>query len=365
MLELKSLNKVYPGGTVAVKNLSLSLVDGEMFVLLGPSGCGKTTTLRMVAGLERPSGGQVFLDNTDITALTPEKRNIGLVFQDYALFPHLTVAQNVAFGLRVRRLHQEKIREKVAKVLELVRIPELTNRLPKTLSGGQKQRVALARALVVEPRMLLLDEPLAALDAKLREELRQELSMLLKNLSITTLYITHDQTEALSLGHRIGVMRAGELVQVDTPREIYQKPANSFVARFIGSANIFAGKVAPGQKIDLGFSVLEKRHLINKSDFVNMHPGKPVKIIVRPEHLVPAEGSQAFSLNIKDIYFLGDRLRIMGSTVTGTALSADLAGTFDTAHETPLQLAFMEASVYLEPEPAVKSTVCPEEATSA
>ncbi len=365
MLELKNLNKVYAGGTVAVKNLSLSLVDREMFVLLGPSGCGKTTTLRMVAGLERPSGGQVFLDGGEITALPPEKRNIGLVFQDYALFPHLTAAQNVAFGLRVRRLPQEKIREKVGKALELVRIPELANRLPRTLSGGQKQRVALARALVVEPRMLLLDEPLAALDAKLREELRQELSTLLKVLRITTLYITHDQTEALSLGHRIGVMCDGELVQVDTPREIYRKPANSFVARFIGSANIFAGKVAPGQKIDLGFAVLERRHLNNKDDLANLYPGKPVQVIVRPEHLVPAEGSQAFSLSIQDIHFLGDRLRIMGSTVTGTAMSADLIGTIDIAHESPVRLAFTESSVYLEPDPAVKSPGFTQEAASA
>ncbi len=348
MLELREVNKVFSMGTVAVKNLSLSLVDGEIFVLLGPSGCGKTTTLRIVAGLENPTSGRILLDGRDITSMPPEKRNIGLVFQDYALFPHMSVAQNVAFGLRVRRLPQEKIKQRVAEALEMVRIPELANRLPKTLSGGQKQRVALARALVMEPGLLLLDEPLAALDAKLRDELRQELSVLLKKLKITTLYVTHDQTEALALGHRVGVMRTGELVQVGTPQEIYRKPANAFVARFIGNANVLIGRMASGQRIDLGFTVLEKRHLNMESDVADLPPGASVQVVIRPEHLVPANGARGFAFYIQDIQFLGDRFRLLGSTSTGAVLAADLPGALDIAAGMPAQLSFREGSIYVE-----------------
>ena len=353
MLELCEISKLFAGGMVAVNCLSLSLADGELFVLLGPSGCGKTTTLRIIAGLERPSSGQVFLDGVEITNLMPEKRNMGLVFQNYALFPHLTAAQNVAFGLRVRHIPPEQIKKRVSEALELVQISELSNRLPKTLSGGQQQRVALARALVVKPRLLLLDEPLAALDAKLREELRQELNTLLQQLKITTLYITHDQTEALSLGHRIGVMRAGELVQVGPPQEVYRRPADAFVARFIGSANLVSGRVVPGPRIDLGFTILEQKHLNldRKGDVhdLNLCPGTAVQVIIRPEQLILSNGSQGFPLQVQEIQFLGDRLRLTGVTTSGTTLAADLPGTLKIDNCRPVNLTFMDASIYAKP----------------
>lgn len=353
MLELREIRKIFADGTVAINHLCLTLEDGELFVLLGPSGCGKTTTLRIIAGLEQPSLGQVILDGMEITNWPPEKRNMGLVFQNYALFPHLTVFQNVAFGLRVRHVPAEQIRERVGEVLDLVQIPELAGRLPKTLSGGQQQRVALARALVVKPRLLLLDEPLAALDAKLREELRQELNALLKKLKITTLYITHDQTEALSLGHRVGVMRTGELAQVGPPREVYCQPADAFVARFIGSANLVPGLVVPGPRIDLGFTMLEPKHLnLDRKEEAlcfNLYPGTTVQVIIRPEQLVLANGPQGFLMQVQDVQFLGDRLRLTGVTATGAVLSADLPGALKIDDRRLVNLAFMEASIHIKP----------------
>jgi ABC-type Fe3+/spermidine/putrescine transport system ATPase subunit len=352
MLELREIGKVFAGGMAAVSNLSLTLADGEVFVLLGPSGCGKTTTLRIIAGLERPSSGRVLLDGIDITGWAPEKRNIGLVFQDYALFPHLTAAQNVAFGLRVRRCPPPQIRKRVGEALELVQITELANRFPRSLSGGQQQRVALARALVVEPRLLLLDEPLAALDAKLRDELRQDLSALLRQLSVTTLYITHDQTEALSLGHRVGVMRAGELVQAGTPREIYRRPANAFVALFIGSANLVPGRLMPGECIDLGFTMLERRHLNMELEedarCLDLCAGTMIQAIIRPEQLVLANGDKGFPLQVREIQFLGDRLRLTGITANGVNLTADLPGSLKIDDQRPVSLSLMEASIHVK-----------------
>jgi putative spermidine/putrescine transport system ATP-binding protein len=235
------------GEVWAVRDFSLAIEQGELVVLLGPSGCGKTTILRMIAGLVEVTGGRIRLGERDITGLPPYRRNTGLVFQGYALFPHLTVAENVAFGLEMRRLGAPAIRTKVTDALRLVRLEGFGDRLPRQLSGGQQQRVALARAMVVEPELLLLDEPLSNLDAKLREEVRVEIRQLQRGLGLTTLMVTHDQEEALTMADRLVVMAGGAIQQIGTQRELYDRPRNRFVAGFVGRTNFFAGRVvAPG-----------------------------------------------------------------------------------------------------------------------
>ena len=238
-LRLDALTLAY-GANVAVPSLDLALAEGELVALLGPSGCGKTTTMRAIAGLLAPQGGRIHLAGRDITRVPANKRDVGLVFQSYALFPHLSVFDNVAFGLKLRRLPRAEIERRVGEGLATVGLTGFETRLPKEISGGQQQRVALARALAVTPRLLLLDEPLSNLDAQLRLEMRSELKRLQRTLGITMLYVTHDQTEALALADRVVVMRAGRIEQVDDPETIYRRPRTSFVARFMGFENIFA-----------------------------------------------------------------------------------------------------------------------------
>jgi len=241
-LKLENLTKTF-GTARAVDDISLELVSGEFVTLLGPSGCGKTTTLRMVAGLETPNSGAVQLGGTDVTALPPFRRNIGMVFQSHALFPHMTVAENVAFGLRMRKVAASVRRERVRGALDLVRLADYLDRYPHQLSGGQQQRVALARALVVSPDILLLDEPFGALDRKLREALQEELRLLTRSIGITSLFVTHDQEEALILSDRICVMNAGRIDQVGTPEQIFEHPETHFVADFMGVGNFLPGTV--------------------------------------------------------------------------------------------------------------------------
>ena len=224
---------------VAVDGIDLHIESGEFFALLGPSGCGKTTTLRMIGGFERPTSGRVLIDGQDVSDIPPEKRPVNTVFQSYALFPHLSVADNVGFGLRFAKVSSDEAKRRVADVLELVRLTRLARRRPNQLSGGQQQRVALARALVLRPRVLLLDEPLGALDAKLRKDLRAELTSLQKAVGITFVFVTHDQEEALSMSHRLAVMYNGRIVQAGRPQEVYEAPATAFVAEFLGVANLF------------------------------------------------------------------------------------------------------------------------------
>jgi len=240
-LSLQDLTLGY-GGSVAVEALNLDLDRGELVALLGPSGCGKTTTMRAIAGLMKPMSGRITLDGRDITRVAPNKRGIGLVFQSYALFPHLTVFENVAFGLRLQGVAKDEIARRVTAALASVGLASFAERQPKALSGGQQQRVALARSIVVEPKLLLLDEPLSNLDARLRLEMRSELSRLQKELGITMIYVTHDQSEALALADRIVVMRQGRIEQIDTPANIYERPVSGFVAEFIGFENTFALK---------------------------------------------------------------------------------------------------------------------------
>ena len=241
-LQLTGLTKTY-GDVRAVAGVDLDIRQGELVVLLGPSGCGKTTTLRMIAGFVTPTAGEIRLGGRDITRQPPWKRNTGLVFQSYALFPHLNVTDNVAFGLRMRKLPQPDITAKLSNVLRLVRLDGLAQRLPRELSGGQQQRVALARALVIEPDVLLLDEPLSNLDAKLRQEVRVEIRELQKKLGLTTVMVTHDQEEALTMADRLVVMSNGEVQQVGSQRDLYEKPANAFVAGFVGRTNLLHGRV--------------------------------------------------------------------------------------------------------------------------
>ncbi|HET7032193.1 MAG TPA: ABC transporter ATP-binding protein [Casimicrobiaceae bacterium] len=245
-LQLSGLCRTF-GEVHAVAGVDLDIAEGELVVLLGPSGCGKTTTLRMIAGFVTPTAGQIRLGGRDITREPPWKRNTGLVFQSYALFPHLTAAENIGFGLRMRKLPEPQVAKRLAEVLRLVRLEGLAARLPRELSGGQQQRVALARALVIEPDILLLDEPLSNLDAKLRAEVRVEIRELQRKLGITTVMVTHDQEEALTMADRLVVMSAGKVQQVGSQRELYEHPVNAFVAGFVGRTNFLRGHVeAPG-----------------------------------------------------------------------------------------------------------------------
>jgi iron(III) transport system ATP-binding protein len=258
MLEVVSLVKKF-GTMAAVNGVDLKTVAGETVALLGPSGCGKTTTLRCIAGLERPDSGEIWIDGKLVSSknvfVPPEKRNIGMVFQSYALWPHMTVFNNVAYPLRIKKLPKNEIRQRVNDVLEMVGLKEMSERYPHQLSGGQQQRVALARAIVYQPRLLLLDEPLSNLDAKLREQMRYELRRLLKNIGITAVYVTHDQEEAFVIADRIAIMNQGKIIQMGKPMEIYEHPLSTFVAGFIGRVNIFKARVVE-RSADDGYGMI-------------------------------------------------------------------------------------------------------------
>ncbi len=276
-VELENIVKRF-GDVVAVDHVSLKIKDGEFFSLLGPSGCGKTTTLRIIAGLETPDEGVVKLHGSDVTYVPPHKRGIGMVFQTLALFPHMNVYDNIAFGLRMRNVPEDEIRRKVKEALEIVRLPGMENRYPNQLSGGQRQRVALARALVIEPKVLLLDEPLGALDLKIRQEMMVELKRIHREVGTTFIYVTHDQGEAMIMSDRIAIMKDGRIMQVGSPEEIYLKPVNKFVARFIGEAiNIIDGTAAGDQAVDTSLGLIKV-----SSD---VESGKKVGVAIRPEHI--------------------------------------------------------------------------------
>ncbi len=242
-LRLDQIEKSF-GAARAVKEVSFSLSQGQVLSLLGPSGCGKTTTLRMIAGFERPTAGTITLAGQDITNVPARNRNIGMVFQSYALFPHMSVAENVAFGLKMRHVSRSERDTRIKSALDIVRMGDFADRLPKRLSGGQQQRIALARALVIKPDILLLDEPLSALDLKLREEMRDEINRIVRELKITTVFVTHDQSEALVLSDFVAVMNGGLVEQIDTPSRLYRNPETPFVADFIGGANVIQGQVS-------------------------------------------------------------------------------------------------------------------------
>jgi putative spermidine/putrescine transport system ATP-binding protein len=254
-IHLEAVTKSYDGVTRAVDAVSLNVRQGEFFSLLGPSGCGKTTTLRMIAGFEEPNEGRILIGDDNVTHVPAHKRNMGMVFQNYALFPHRTVAENVAFGLRMRRLDRATIATKVKEALALVELDGFADRYPAQLSGGQQQRVALARAIVITPRVLLCDESLGALDKKLRQQMQFELKKLQRDLGLTLVFVTHDQEEALAMSDRIAVMNAGKVEQIGSPSEIYDRPVTRFVADFIGDTNLFQGAVTASANGAMGLSV--------------------------------------------------------------------------------------------------------------
>ena len=278
-VELENITKHF-GEVVAVNNITLKIRDGEFFSLLGPSGCGKTTTLRVIAGLETPDEGVVKLYGKDVTAVPTHKRGIGMVFQTLALFPHMNVYENIAFGLRLRGFSEDEIRKRVKEMLEIVRLPGYENRRVDQLSGGQRQRIALARALVIEPKVLLLDEPLGALDLKIRQQMMVELKRIHLEVGTTFIYVTHDQSEAMTMSDRIAVMRNGVIQQVGEPMEIYQRPKNRFVASFIGEAiNFLEGTYKEGDIVESKYGEL-------KVMSSNLPSGKEVLIAIRPEQIV-------------------------------------------------------------------------------
>ncbi len=317
-IRLENVTKVF-GSTVAVNKVNLKIESGEFFTIIGPSGCGKSTTLRIIAGFEIPEEGKVYFDDRDVTFLRPYNRNTAMVFQNYALWPHMTVYENVAYGLRLRKLPEAEIRRRVRKVLEMVDLLGLENRYPLQLSGGQQQRVALARALVVEPEVLLLDEPLSNLDAKLRLEMREELKNLQRRLGITTVYVTHDQIEALSMSDRIAVMNKGRILQVGRPDELYFRPRELFVADFLGRSNILEGEVveeiSPG-KLLVNIPSMQSQLVIAAYESLT---GK-VKVIIRPESIRlarPEDTENILDATVENAMFLGDKLEVrlrIGST---------------------------------------------------
>ncbi|MEM4433627.1 MAG: ABC transporter ATP-binding protein [Thermosphaera sp.] len=284
-VRLEKITKTY-ANVIAVDDLSLTIEKGELFTFLGPSGCGKTTTLRIIAGFEIPDSGRLYFDDEDVTFQKPYKRNTAMVFQNYALWPHMTVFENVAYGLKIKKkqlgLSDDDIKKMVLEALELVKLAGLEDRYPLQLSGGQQQRVALARALVVKPRVLLLDEPLSNLDAKLRIEMREEIKRIQKKLGITTIYVTHDQLEALSISDRIGIMNKGRLVQVGSPQELYFKPKNVFVADFLGRSSIYYGELISKNKEYVSVRLEGTDIVIEGTTPFESLPNK-VAVVIRPE----------------------------------------------------------------------------------
>ncbi|MEJ7139298.1 ABC transporter ATP-binding protein [Amphibiibacter pelophylacis] len=320
IVQLKGVQKTYDGDSLVVKDLNLDIREGEFLTLLGPSGSGKTTTLMMLAGFETATHGEIFLDGQPINRLAPEARNIGMVFQSYALFPHMTVAENVAFPLTVRGVPRSAIGERVTNILSLVGLKGFNDRRPAQLSGGQQQRVAVARALVFEPKLVLMDEPLSALDKQLREQMQYEIKQLHQRLGVTVVYVTHDQAEALTMSDRVAVFNAGVIQQLDTPERLYEHPANAFVASFIGENNKLIGtlKERDGESCSV---VLADGTPVRAQAVAALAPGARTLLSLRPERIVlhPREGQCDVHADarISDVTYLGDHLRLHVSAFGG------------------------------------------------
>ena len=326
-LEVRNLVKRFTAQSV-VGPLSFSVEAGEFVSLLGPSGCGKTTTLRCIAGFESPTEGSILLNGLSIESQPPNRRNIGLVFQNYALFPHLTIFENVAFGLRLRRVGDTELRRRVGHALELVGLPDLAARYPRQLSGGQQQRIAIARSVVLEPRILLFDEPLSNLDLKLRLAMRRELRELQRRLGKTAVYVTHDQGEALALSDRIVVMSNGRIEQIGRPQEIYERPANPFVADFIGSSNLVDATVIGSDSVA---TIISTGVLTLRAGVTAHPPGVRVVAMVRPERIRlaaadEAAGDNRLSARIRETTYLGQDLHLLLGVDGGQELSVVTQG---------------------------------------
>ena len=333
-LELTGVQKSF-GDVAAVHDFDLAAEKGEFVSFLGPSGCGKTTTLRMIAGFEKPTAGTITVDGKDITYTSPNQRNVGMVFQSYALFPNMTVAGNIGFGLKVRKRPKAEIDRKVGELLELIHLAGRGDRYPWQLSGGQQQRVALARALAIEPQVLLLDEPLSALDAKIRIVLRKEIRAIQRQLGITTVYVTHDQEEALSLSDRVVVMSDGRIEQIGTPSEIYNFPSTAFVASFVGTLNLVTAAVidAPSGRISLDGQEVRTSRAI-----ADVPADRRVTLALRPEGIQLGEGDPGANRlhgAVEDINFLGSIVRIrlrLGEGVAGGEPTVIALDTFNEPH---------------------------------
>jgi spermidine/putrescine transport system ATP-binding protein len=329
-IELVGVEKEFTAGghdVRAVEHVDLRIAEGEFFSLLGPSGCGKTTTLRMVAGFEEPTSGQILLHGRDMVGVPPFRRDVNMVFQQYALFPHMDVFENVAFGLRRKKVDKDEIKRRVAETLALVELEGREKRKPRQLSGGQQQRVALARALVNRPRALLLDEPLGALDLKLRQAMQLELKRIQREVGITFVYVTHDQEEALTMSDRLVVMNTGRIEQLGSPRELYEHPATRFVANFIGTSNILTGRLERrGDAWALGGLGPDERVLV--ADVGDAQSGQEVELAVRPEKMVlrseqdpPPSGQCALRARVTEVVYLGTSTQYRTVTDAGQAVA--------------------------------------------
>jgi len=336
-LTLEGLTRLY-GHVAAVSDVNLSVAKGEFISLLGPSGCGKTTTLQMIAGLVEPSSGRITLDGRDITQEKPDRRGLGIVFQSYALFPHMTVAQNVSFGLEMRKVARAERETRVSQALALVQLASLADRYPRQLSGGQRQRVAVARALVIDPPVLLLDEPLSNLDAKLREEMQFELRGIQQRVGTTTIMVTHDQSEALSMSDRVVVMEHGRIMQVDAPYRLYENPATPFISSFVGKMNRLAGVWRHGG-VEIGGRALP-------CEGVGLTDGAAAVLAIRPEKIdLKAPGAGVLDGRIKGRFFLGSAWFFTVETPAGLiGVSQPNAGEEPAREGDPVGLAWSSAA---------------------
>ncbi|WP_413733354.1 ABC transporter ATP-binding protein [Sodalis sp. RH21] len=316
-VSFKNIQKTYDGDKLVVKNLNLDIAEGEFLTLLGPSGSGKTTSLMMLAGFETPTQGEIYLHGQPLHHLPPHQRDIGMVFQNYALFPHMTVAENLAFPLSIRRMNRSDIKEKVDRVLDRVKLTELANRYPAQMSGGQQQRVALARALVFEPKLVLMDEPLGALDKQLREHMQMEIKALHQALELTIVYVTHDQSEAMTMSDRVAVFNDGIIQQINSPSKLYEEPQNTFVAQFIGENNSLSATQS-GSEGDYYRATLDDGTVLRALKVRPSSPGRRIMLCIRPERVrvdvPPAElppGSGQISARIAQFIYLGDHIRMI------------------------------------------------------
>ncbi|MFI5757072.1 ABC transporter ATP-binding protein [Streptomyces sp. NPDC051569] len=314
LVEFRGLRRAF-GSTVALNGLDLTARPGELLALLGPSGCGKTTALRVLAGFEQPDAGEVLVDGEDITRVPANRRDAGMVFQSYSLFPHLNARDNVAFGLRVRKVSAAERRSRASELLDLVGLPEHGDRFPHQMSGGQQQRVALARALALRPRVLLLDEPLSALDAKVRLSLREEIRRLQLSLGITTIFVTHDQEEALSMADRVAVLNAGRLEQCAPPAELYERPATPFVAEFVGAMNRLPGRLVDGGRVEVAGSTLPVDGEIPVS--------REVEVLIRPENIT-ATADPDGTATVVSASFFGSVTRVLLDLPGGGSIKSDV-----------------------------------------
>jgi spermidine/putrescine transport system ATP-binding protein len=324
----------HAGHAAAVDNIDLAVASGEFFSLLGPSGCGKTTTLRLIAGFEEPTAGRILLDGVDVSGVPPHKRNVNTVFQSYALFPFMSVFDNVAFGLKYAKASKSELKTRVGEALALVDMASFSSRRPSQLSGGQQQRVALARALVLNPAALLLDEPLGALDAKLRRSLKVELKALQERVGITFIYVTHDQEEALTMSDRLAVMHAGRIAQIGTPREVYEEPTDSYVADFLGAANLIEILIME-RPVDSASTLKLGDSLLTTSARVPAAPGATAQAVIRPERVrVEAHGSPGpnrVPALVERVVYLGAATQVILRLATGESLQAVVGNDDDAA----------------------------------